>query len=77
MGREKQNRLKETDRKNIRIHCQLLAAVKSNSISWLLFIPQPALEINATMEASVHRHIIPHSSSFASATKVSQGSSVK
>lgn len=77
MGTEKQNRLKETDRKKMCIHCQLLASVKSNGISWLLLTPQPALEINATMEASVHKHIIPHCSSFASATKVSQGSSVK
>lgn len=59
------------------IHCQFLASVKSNSISWLLLIPQPALEINATMGANVHRHIIPHSSSSASATKVFQGSNVK
>ena len=59
------------------IHCQLLTSVKSNSISWPLLIPQPALEINATTGANVHRHIIPHSSSSASATKVSLGSSVK
>ena len=53
------------------IHYHLLTSVKSNSISWLSLIPQPALEITATMEASVHRHIIPHSSSSASASTVS------
>lgn len=78
MGREKQNRLKETDRKMKGVYALPAACFcEINSVSWLLLIPQSALEINATMGANVHRHIIPHSSSSASATKASQGSSVK